>query len=338
MKMKVLPLIAAVGLLAGCGKDEVVQTPPNNTKQYELYIDFWNPTGTNPQISFDATNSSPEVKIDFTKNFTGVAVPPQFTNVIIDNVRIIDDNNANYEISEIKAYEWRDDIDDWKNDVEFVMNYEQVQDLNVMMVLDASSSLGTDFSNIKTFANDFVSQILNENPTAEIGIVNFSDVIQSMALTSDHTTISNYIDGIQQGPFTSLYEAMNTGVDTLMKHSAESKAILTFTDGTDNNSNPQYTPTYLKNKLENDPNGIKINSFTIGLEGNGGVDRPVLEDLAINGGVAEFPSSINGLKSVFNKFSASISNVYNFTYVRNQQAVPGSSPVKLKFVIKAKKK
>ena len=49
-------------------------------------------------------------------------------------------------------------------------------------------------------------------------------------------------------------------------------------------------------------------------------------------------SSINGLKSVFNKFSASISNVYNFTYVRNQQAVPGSSPVKLKFVIKAKKK
>jgi len=166
-------------------------------------------------------------------------------------------------------------------------------------------------------------------------VVSFSDVINSMPLTSDPNTISNYIDGIQQGPFTSLYEAMNTGVDSLLSHNAESRAILTFTDGTDNNSNPSYTPAYLKNKLENNPSGILINSFTIGLEGNGGVDRTILEDLAINGGVAEFPSSISGLRSVFEKFSSSISNVYNFTYVRNQQPISGNAPVKLKFVIKA---
>jgi Ca-activated chloride channel family protein len=336
MKMKYLSAIAIGSLLfSACGKDPVVVQPQNNTQQFELFIDYWNPSGTNPQITFDAVNSSPEVKIDFTKNFTGIAVPPQFTNVIIDNVRIINEQNTNFEISEIKAYEWREDINDWKNDVEFVMNYEQVQDLNVMMVLDASSSLGSDFENIKDFSNDFVTKVLNDNPTAKIGVVSFSDVINSMPLTSDYTTISNYIDGIQQGPFTSLYEAMNIGVDSLLSHNAESRAILTFTDGTDNNSNPSYTPAYLKNKLENNPNGILINSFTIGLEGNGGVDRAILEGLAINGGVAEFPSSINGLRSVFEKFSSSISNVYNFTYVRNQQPISGNAPVKLKFVIKA---
>ena len=136
MKMKYLSALAIGGLLlSACGKDPEVVRPQTKTQQFELYIDYWNPTGTTPQITFDAINSSPEVKIDFTKNFTGVAVPPQYTNVIIENVRVIDNSNTNFEISEIKAYEWREDSDDWKNDVEFVMKYEQVQDLNVMMVL-----------------------------------------------------------------------------------------------------------------------------------------------------------------------------------------------------------
>ena len=339
MKLKYFTVLAAATIALGaCKKEDLTVTPVNNTKQYELYIDFWNPNGNNPQISFDATNSSPEVKIDFTKNFSGVAVPPQFTNVNIDNVRIIDDNNTNFTITEIKAYEWRDDISDWKNDVEFVMNYVQVQDLNVMLVLDASASLGGDFDNIKNFANDFIDRILKENASAKIGVVSFSDVVNSMSLTNDPIKLNNYIGSINQGPFTALYQAMNTGLDTLLSHNAESRAILTFTDGTDNNSNPLYTPAYLKNKVENDPNGVVINSFTIGLEGNGGVDKPVLEGLALNGGVAEFPTSINGLKSVFEKFSSSISNVYNFTYVRNQQAIPFAGSVKLKFVITAQPK
>ena len=124
----------------------------------------------------------------------------------------------------------------------------------------------------------------------------------------------------------------------LQENSAEGKAIVTFTDGTDNNSDPQYTPEFLTNRLENDPNNILINSFTIGLEGNGGVDKPVLEKLAANGGVAAFPRNITELETVFNQFSTSISNVYNLTYIRNQQVIPQSDPVKLRFVIKASPK
>ena len=73
MKMKYLSALAIGGLLfSACGKDPVVVQPQNNTQQFELYIDYWNPSGTNPQITFDAVNSSTEVKIDFTKNFTGI--------------------------------------------------------------------------------------------------------------------------------------------------------------------------------------------------------------------------------------------------------------------------
>ena len=65
---------------------------------------------------------------------------------------------------------------------------------------------------------------------------------------------------------------------------AEGKALLVFTDGTDNNSDPEYTPDFLLDKLDNSSSNGQINSFTIGLNGNGGVDKPVLEDLAANGG------------------------------------------------------
>lgn len=333
-----LLIIVIAGITTRCGKKEVnlPMPPPTPTgHEFELYIDFWNPNGTDPEISFDSANSSPEVRIDFSETFEGVAIPPNLTNVIIDNVRIIDVENVNYEIDEITAYEFREDINDWKEDVEFVMEYEPIQDLNVMLILDASASLGEDFTNVKAFANDFVDRIFEETISAKVGIVDFSDVINSTPLTSNQNTLNNYIANIQQGPFTTLYEAMNLGIDILQDNQAEGKAILTFTDGTDNNSNPQYTPAFLSEKLEGDPNEIKINSFTIGFEGNGGVDKPVLENLAANGGAAGFPNTISELESVFGEFSKSISNVYNLTYIRNQQIIPEAEPAKLKFVIKA---
>ncbi len=85
-------------------------------------------------------------------------------------------------------------------------------------------------------------------------------------------------------------------------------------------------------------NHITVTSFTIGFEGNGGVDRTVLEKLAANGGVAEFPKTMEELEQVFDKFSKSIANVYNFTYLRSQQVIPQTDPARLRFVIEASPK
>jgi len=340
MKIVKILFLSLILLVISCGKDDDndSSTPQTTNREYNLYIDFWNPNGTNPQISFDAENSSSEVRIDFSQTFAGVAVPPHFTNVIIDNVRIIDGQFVNYQIDGITAYEFREDINNWKIDVEFYMAYEPVGHLDVVMVLDASASLGDDFNKVKEFASGFVNKIFTESPSANIGIVDFSDEINSYGLSNNQEGINNYISNIQQGPFTTLYEAMNEGIVILQNNQAEGKAIVTFTDGTDNNSDPIYNPEYLTDKLVNDPNNILINSFTIGLEGNGGVDKPVLENLAANGGVAAFPRTIDELETVFDQFSTSISNVYNLVYVRNQQVIPQTEPVKLKFVIKASPK
>lgn len=301
---------------------------------YKLQLDYWNTTGTNPTISFDVDESSPEVKIDYTQLFAGASAGTGLSNVVINNVRVLDENNINYEIMDITAYEWRTDLNDWKEDVEFVMDFEQVEELSVVLVLDASFSLGDDFLNVKEFAKDFVNKLFANNPTASVGIVDFAVEINSFPLSSDPAAIFTYIDNIEQGQFTSLYEAMNTGIDMLEMSDKDGKTLLTFTDGTDNNSGPSFTSAYIYDKLT-DPasDAIKINSFTIGLNGNGGVDVPVLENLAANGGVAEFPASITELESVFDEFSNSISNVYDLTYIRNQQQISQSDPAQLKFEI-----
>lgn len=303
-------------------------------QMYKLQLDYWNTTGSNPTIAFDLDESSPEVKIDYTQLFAGATSGTGLSNVVINNVRVLDADNVNYEIIDITAYEWRNDLNDWKEDVEFVMEYEQVEELAVVLVLDASFSLGDDFTNVKEFAKDFVTKTLENNPTAEIGIVDFAIEINSFPLSTDATAIFNYIDNIEQGQFTSLYEAMNEGIDMLEMSNKDSKTLLTFTDGTDNNSGPSFTSTSTYERLTNNASdAIKIGSFTIGLNGNGGVDIPVLENLAANGGIAEFPASITELESVFTEFSNSISNVYDLTYIRNQQQISQSEPAQLKFEI-----
>jgi Mg-chelatase subunit ChlD len=334
MKPGQILLLLVLVLTMACQKED--EGPRHTT--FELHIDFWNPTGNDPEIRFDAQSSSPEVRIDFSKTFGGFAVPPNLTNVVIDNVRLIGNDNVNYEIEEITAYEFRDDINDWKEDVEFTMSYELIEDLDVVLVLDASASLGDDFETVKAFANDFIDSVFAASPSAEIGLVSFSDLIDYLPLTNDQNQLKTYIDSIQQGPFTSLYEAINMGIDLLQESEAEGKAVVTFTDGTDNNSAPQYTPGFLFDKLTQDTSNIKVNSFTIGFEGNGGVDRPVLETLAANGGVAVFPNTIDEVGQVFGSFSNSIANVYNLTYVRNQQVIPENDPARLRFVIQSSRK
>ncbi len=330
---KHLSFFALALFLTSCGSNGADPKNPKS-KEFELFIDYWNTQGNNPQITFDGVNSSPEVKIDFTKTFAGIVVPPNYTNVIIDNVRIIDANDVNYQIDGITAYEWREELDDWKEDVEFTMNYTQVQDLSVMLVLDESASLGADFEKVKQYASSFITNVLDEIPNARIGIVDFADQIHSFPMTNSKAALQNYIASLTQGPFTSLYESVNLGIEMLDNADAEAKVLLIFTDGTDNNSSPEFTPSFLLDKLNNSISDVRIASFAIGLEGNGGVDKPVLQELAANGGSAAFPKNIDELGKVFLKFSSSIANVYNLTYVRNQQVVPDSDKRRLRFVIK----
>ncbi len=333
-KFSVLSVCTLVvfSLLVSCNGSN---NPSPKGKNFEIYLDFWNTTGRTPEVRFDELKTSREIKIDFSKTFAGRAQGSTFTEVIIDNFRIIDGQSNNYNIEKITAFEFRDNINDWKEDVEFTMDFGQSDDISVVMVLDRSESLGEDFKNVQTYATNFVEKIFAERANVKMGIVDFADDIKSLPITANKEGIKTYINGLQQGRFTTLYEAMDIGIDLLQDDDAQSKVLIVFTDGTDNNSKFSITPDFLLGKIRGDQNTYKVSTFTIGLDGKGGIDRPVLQKLASNGGVAEFPQNVNQLEEVFDKFGKVISNVYNLTYTRNQQAIPRNQPAKLKFVIQA---
>ncbi|WKN30377.1 VWA domain-containing protein [Porifericola rhodea] len=327
--------VLAVCVLASCDKSE---DAPDLRSNFQLLIDFWNPDGNNPEIRLDEQNTSDAIRIDFDKTFGGNAVGNTFTEVEIDNFRIIDNSNTNYEITNITAYEYRDALNDWKEDVEFRMEYETIEDLAVVLVLDRSESLGEDFEKVKTYASNFVNQIFSETNQLQVGVVDFADEVNMIPLTSNMASVTNYIEGLEQGRFTTLYEAMNTGLTALEETNAEAKAIIVFTDGTDNNSNSEYSPQYLEQRIKASTEGSKIITFTIGLDGKGGVDKDVLNKLTLNGGVSTFPRSVDELAHVFEDFSSGIANVYKLTYTRNQQAIPEDKAVKLRFSIQTRRK
>ncbi len=330
LTLKALFFLSFAVLLGACKKDKSDPTPT-----FELYIEFWNPTGTDPQITFNEAKTSPEVKIDFNKQFEGVAEGMNLTKVLIDNLRIIDNSYNNYTISNITAYEYKPDVSDWRKDVEFTMSYENTNSLRLVMVIDRSESLGDDFTKVKEYAIQFVQKIFTDVVDVQIGIVDFSDNVNSLPLTNDQQSLENYINNLQPGKFTALYDAMNTAADMLIGITAESKSILTFTDGADNNSNVISSHTEIRDKLLNDLSDVKISSFTIGLNGDGNVEESILSGLFVNGGISQFLKSISELDKAFQNFSRAIANVYNLTYTRNQQKIAETSKAQLKFVIES---
>jgi Ca-activated chloride channel homolog len=327
-------LIAITLLISACGGND----PSPKGPTFEIYLDFWNTTGKSPEIRFDELKTSREIKIDFSKTFGGETEGATFTKVIIDNFRIADVAANNYNIESITAYEFRKDINDWKKDVEFTMAFNQSEDISVVLVLDRSESLGTDFESVKTYAIDFIDKVFAERKVVKMGIVDFADTVNEFPLTTDKDALKKYVTGLKQGKFTALYNAVEKGTDMLLASKSQSRVLFTFTDGTDNMAPPTVNPDYLLTKIKSDKNPYKITSFFIGLNGNGGVDKPVLTKLSSGGGSASFPETVKELKTVFEKFSSVISNVYNLTYLRNQQIIAKTNPAKLKFEIVTVKK
>jgi len=320
-------------MVMGC--DSTVLGPCRVQSDYDLYINYSNPTGTAPIITFDDAQSSPEIKVDFDQTFSGDSAGENLINVVIGNVRVIDEDNQNHEITEVLTYETALSGDcDWIEDSEFRMTSEVISNLDVMMVLDASESLGEDFPLVLQYAEEFAQEIFNTNTEARVGLTVFSDDVEVLPPTDQISEIQTFLAGVTQGRFTTLYSAIDTTIGVMLGSEAESRAIVVFTDGRDNNSPVDLTHTDLIDRVQASEDNVKISMFTIGLTGQGNLQESILEDLAINGGIAEFPTRTSQLEGVFERFSKSVANVYTLTYERNAQAISDLDPIQLRIVFR----
>ena len=297
-------------------------------KELFLFGEFTNTNGNNPKITIDGQASSDEIIIGTSDaSIVNNRIEMQFPNIRIE------DELGIYKIEfteDVITEELREG--EWIQDVENNLQAFYAQSLDVVLVLDLSSSLGNDVGFVKEYAIDFINLLFIENPNSRIGIVGFSEYINSLPLTSNKTSAINFvINLVENQDATKLYEAMDRGIDMIENSGSEGRALVTFTDGRNNSwSSVKYeTSSSIYNRL----NFTNINSYTIGLTGKGGVDESVLQKLAVNG-LYEFPETTNDLLKVFNKIANSVVSTYLFVYDRNSS--PITNPIKLRFRIKVK--
>lgn len=155
---------------------------------------------------------------------------------------------------------WRYDnsINEWQPDGETrqgTAGVEQKKSMVVMLVLDCSSSLGTDFNLVQGAANNFIRSLYEASQGSgniKLGIVGFSKINETRifnirSLTSDsYYEMTSFINRLSTQNGTALYYAMDKSVGELMEAYCKtsipsteplSAAIMvTFTDGLDQTS------------------------------------------------------------------------------------------------------
>lgn len=155
---------------------------------------------------------------------------------------------------------WRYDnsINEWQPDGETrqgTAGVETKKSMVVMLVLDCSSSLGTDFNLVQSAANNFIRSLYESSQGSgniKLGIVGFSKINETRIfnirpLTSDsYYEMTNFINRLSTQNGTALYYAMDKSIGEIMDNycnnsipSSEplSAAIMvTFTDGLDQTS------------------------------------------------------------------------------------------------------
>ena len=293
--------------------------------QVQLIGEYTNTNGNNPLFVIDDNSTSDLITYSLP---TYAPSGSSYFNIYFNSLGISDEEN-NYEIISIDIEE--DDGGGFVLDNEFQRSFTEISNVGVVLALDVSQSLGSDFSNVLSYADDFVSRISNNtNQEAEIGIVAFSTLISTLQPTSNFSSISSFINQLTQDSLTALHDAVMEGLDMITQSGfdKDSKSIVTFTDGRNNNSVTDF-PTVVA-RLENlrQDTAHKLKSYSIGLRGNGNLQEDRLEQLAV-GGKSKIVDNATELQSVFDKFSKDLSSVYKIQYRRGSITV--ANPIKFRF-------
>ena len=299
-------------------------------KDLYLYASYSYPSGGSPELVLNFESSSSAINID--ANNATATIQNQRAILDVFGVKIFDALGT-YKILEIETQEFRNDV--WEVDLENFLIASKSSSLDIVLVLDVSSSLVSDIQSVKSYANQFIDLIYSENSNSRVGIVGFSQNISVFNLSSNAIAAKNFVSSLNSDDATKLYEAINSAADMLSNTASNGKAMVVFTDGRNNAwSAPEFeNSAFVLNKLQNQTlSGDYISSFIIGLEGKGGIDDAELSKLALNGGFFDTTDDIEILGKIFNKFANSVGSIYTFRYDRNNSYI--STPLQLRFKIK----
>jgi len=352
------PLLAQAAFFLSCnisnptGSDE--QKTPDDQIVFRIEGQYTNPAvnsnaaqtlPTDPKFAIELNALPKEIK---SVTVRAVRQAGHQIDIVFSDLRIFDwvgDKKINYEITGLSFEEKVEGK--WVTFTEFgYTRARKLNNLGIVLVLDASNSLGSDFNEVKLDAKDFVNLVFqNTVDSARVGIVAFSTTINSMkidlnsaGIESTKQKIFEFIDkDIKQDEFTALYDGMLAGIDMLVDPvlKVDAKALVTFTDGRDNYSFRTNTADTVAARLKKN----QIPSFTIGYKGRGELDPELLQRLAqASQGVFRLAEDKAKLKTIFHEIAVSVTDVYTVTYSRNDQVIGANEPRPIRLNIFARKK
>jgi hypothetical protein len=317
-------------------------------KELILYADYNYPKNSMPSFIIDRAESSRAIKFIDNQSPKVLTIPDRF-ELVVPNVRFYDELGV-YQVPDTRANNAENTRaiiaekyinGKWTEDVEDNLKAKRSLNLQVVLVLDMSLSLGDDIQLVKNYAISAVERLLSRSSNGnnvEIGIILFAQNINKLDFTTNITTLRNFIGNATASSATKLYEGINTGIDLFYNSpkQPDARALILFTDGKNNSQsdakfeNANFVESRLRQPFGKDQGFIT--SYSIGLDGKqDGVDREVLKKLALNGGISEFTNSSIDLQKVFGRIIDNAASVWTLVYDRNNS--PISNPEKLRFRI-----
>ena len=320
--MKGNKMIAAVTgglfLLSSCEKTFISELKDIN-QEIIIEANFSNPNGNDPVLSFDQSTSDSKLfrNLDLTPSIT---FPSNRINLTFNNIRFTDDLGV-YEITGVSTEE--NIGGEWNTDLENTISIKYDSRIDMCLVLDLSSSLGSDKSKVIQSSVNMITAIKSNHPDSRFSIVAFSQEYETLAPTENIDTIEAFVNAIQSENATKLYESINVGIDILDTSNAKSKILFVFTDGRNNSwSDPTLfeNTNLIKDKLSNS----SITSFLVGLNDKGGVEQNKLSNLAFHQGHYETAENITEYEKLMNKITDYSNLLYLITYDNNNSASSNS--------------
>lgn len=338
LRLKKISFLLLLTAFAGsCAKPELNPDLDCSLSEVYLYGEYTYYSGQNPTFTINSTLTSEYI------SYGDVSIDPNFVyntenrvKISIPDITIQKDGiGYNVDTSAILAEEYING--NWIVQSEFQKLPEtQQKNMAVVLVLDMSTSLGSDVEVLKTsainFAEDFIERTDGQG---KLGLVFFSTEIETYDFSSNIGTISNRISNYNNYQnATSLLGAMDTALYMLENTSlvVDGKACITFTDGNDNNTS---SPTAVKNDIQNST----IPRYMIGLYGKSSdYSEDVLKGLASDESKFVNAQNSSELQGKFDDILDKITNIILLQYLRTtQQFDQGVDPpieIRFKFTLK----
>jgi hypothetical protein len=303
-------------------------------------------------ISYEKNNISGPLAYpaEYAETSRFVSIDTIYAQEIVDTVKVIlegvriKSNRNNFEVlntseKQIEIFEKGSGDRGWSIQSEFSNNTNfKNSAVSCVLVLDMSSSIQPIISDLKSFANTFIDDVINKGGDGtEIAVIFFSN---KNAITEtpfyNKTNVSVLKDAVNQysnfQERTALFQATKNGLDKLSSLAVnKSKCLVVFSDGGDNDTN---FGNDVQDEIQNDYDGIL--RYCIAIKGNDFVKDSELDLKSMASEKSNFSlvETTSDLKNLFKEVSRQLSAVYTFTYNRSDAA---TDKIQIKFKIPVNK-